>query len=130
MAIHREEDQAFEDVVLKDGRIVPKEVRCAIIVMEELCENLKPLRKTLNITQEELAGQVGISRQSVINYEAYDFYEDGYMEKSILIALIAYFSLRPKSAILLKSIGFYENPVVNSYGFTEKLCDFIITQVS
>jgi hypothetical protein len=124
MAIH-DYEIGNNDIILNDGRLASPEYACYINAMQEICDNLKTLRKTLNLTQEKLAVLLGVSRQTIIKYEYCDFYEDGCMEECFFIALMAVFSLRPKSALYLKSIGFYENPVVNSYGFTGELCDFI-----
>gem|GEM_PF-4410151 len=90
--------------------------------IEIICLNLPALRGILNITQQQLAEQIGTSRQGIINFE----HQEKKLTRSMLIAIVTYFSLRAKTTAYLKSLGLYQNAYINSIGFNEPLCDFII----
>jgi DNA-binding XRE family transcriptional regulator len=90
--------------------------------IEIICVNLPSLRGMLNITQQKLAEQIGTSRQGIINFE----HQEKKLTRSMLIAIVTYFSLRGRSAAFLKSLGLYKNSYINSLGFDEQLCDYII----
>lgn len=90
--------------------------------IEIICLNLPSLRGMLNLTQQKLAEQIGTSRQGIINFE----HQEKKLTRSMLIAIITYFSLRGRSAAFLKTIGIYKNSYINSLGFDEELCDYII----
>jgi len=91
-------------------------------VINLICVNLPTLRSMLNLTQQKLAEEIGTSRQGVINFE----HQEKKLTKSMLIAIITYFSLRRQTAYFLKTLGLYKNPYIISLGFNEKLCDYII----
>jgi len=91
-------------------------------VVEIICVNLPSLRSVLNLTQQDLAEKIGTSRQSIINFE----HQEKKLTRSMLIAIVTYFSLRGRSAALLKTLGLYRNSFINSLGFNENLCDYII----
>lgn len=91
-------------------------------VIEIVCVNLPSLRSLLNLTQQELAEKIGTSRQGIISFE----HQEKKLTKSMLISIVAYFSLRGRSAAFLKSLGLYKNSYINSLGFNEELCDYII----
>ena len=91
-------------------------------VVELLCVNLPALRSMLNLTQQDLAEQIGTSRQGIINFE----HQEKKLTRSMLISIVTYFSLREQSAAFLKALGLYRNSYINSLGFDEKLCDYII----
>lgn len=64
---------------------------------------------------------VGISRQSVIDLE----HKNRKITRSILIAMITFFSLRCETALLLYRKGFYSTNFVTSLGFTETMIEKI-----
>lgn len=78
-----------------------------------LTSELPLLRDSLGITQKNLAKHIGISRQSVIEIE----HKNHKLTRSILIALITFFSFREETAKMLYSKGFYNNKFVNLIGF-------------
>lgn len=80
-----------------------------------ICDMLPKLRNTLNFTQEDFSKVIGVSRQSVINME----HKEKKLTKSIVIAIIAFFSLRPETARKLYERGLYRNPFVKNIGFSE-----------
>lgn len=90
--------------------------------IEVICVNLPVLRSIYELTQNDLALIVGTSRQTIINFE----HQEKKISKSMLISIITYFSLKSRSASFLKSLSLYKNPYVNSLGFTEDLCNYII----
>jgi DNA-binding XRE family transcriptional regulator len=87
-----------------------------------VCRNLPSLRGILNMTQQDLATKIGTSRQGIINFE----HQEKKITKSMLIALISYFSLRARTAAFLKTLGAYNNSYIISLGFDENLCNYII----
>ena len=86
-----------------------------------LTDMLPELRNRLGMTQRELAGVIGISRQSVIDLE----HKNRKITRSILIAMITFFSLRFDTALLLYKKGFYSINYVTSLGFNETLIEKI-----
>ncbi|MDR0681023.1 MAG: hypothetical protein LBG15_04110 [Dysgonamonadaceae bacterium] len=48
------------------------------------------------------------------------------MTKSILIALVSYFSLRPKTARFLSMQGLYKNKFVQDIGFNDQIIAYIV----
>lgn len=86
-----------------------------IMVCIDLLTGLLPtLRDSLNLTQREFASIIGISRQSVIDLE----HRNRKITRAVLIAMITFFSLRRKSAMILYDKGFYDLRYVSSLGFT------------
>lgn len=92
-----------------------------MVCIEMLTDMLPKLRDCLGITQRELAGVIGISRQSVIDLE----HKNRKITRSILIAMITFFSLRCETALLLYRKGFYSTSFVTSLGFTETMIEKI-----
>lgn len=92
-----------------------------MVCIEMLTDMLPELRDCLGMTQRELAGVIGISRQSVINLE----HKNRKITRSILIAMITFFSLRCETALLLYRKGFYSANFVTSLGFTETMIEKI-----
>jgi len=87
-----------------------------------ICTNLPILREMLKLTQNDVSVFVGTSRQQILKFE----HEDAKLTRSILIALITYFSLRPKTAQYLSTQGLYKNKFVQDIGFDEKVISSII----
>jgi DNA-binding XRE family transcriptional regulator len=86
-----------------------------------ICENLPVLREMLNLKQADVAEFIGTSRQQIIGFE----HQESKITRSILISLITYFSLRPKTALFLRTLGLYENNFVREFGFNEQLISFV-----
>jgi DNA-binding XRE family transcriptional regulator len=97
-----------------------------IKAIDTICVNLVVLRNMLGLTQQDLAIHIGTSRQSIINFER----QEKKITRSLLISIITYFSLRRRSASYLKSLGFYKNKYIESLGFNEDLCNYIIEHES
>jgi len=87
-----------------------------------ICTNLPILREMLKLTQNDVSVFVGTPRQQILKFE----HEDAKLTRSILIALITYFSLRPKTAQYLSTQGLYKNKFVQDIGFDEKVISSII----
>jgi DNA-binding XRE family transcriptional regulator len=87
-----------------------------------ICTNLPILREMLKLTQTDVSVIVGTSRQQILKFE----HEDAKLTRSILIALITYFSLRPKTAQYLSTQGLYNNKFVQDIGFDEQVIFSII----
>lgn len=92
-----------------------------MVCIEMLTDMLPELRGCLGMTQRELAGIIGISRQSVIDLE----HKNRKITRSILIAMITFFSLRCETALLLYRKSFYSTNFVTSLGFTETMIEKI-----
>lgn len=92
-----------------------------MVCIEMLTDMLPELRDCLGMTQREFAGIIGISRQSVIDLE----HKNRKITRSILIAMITFFTLRCESALLLYRKGFYSTNFVTSLGFTTTLIEKI-----
>lgn len=87
-----------------------------------ICTNLPILREMLKLTQNDVSVIVGTSRQQILKFE----HEEAKVTRSILIALITYFSLRPKTAQYLSTQGLYKNKFVQDIGFDEQVILSII----
>lgn len=80
--------------------------------MIKMADNLKVLRNKLNLTQEELAGKIGISRQTLVSIEN----KKRNMTWNTFIALITVFRAEAGTSDLLDHFGIY----------TKELCDFLV----
>jgi plasmid maintenance system antidote protein VapI len=87
-----------------------------------VCENLPVLREILNLKQVDAASICGTSRQQIVKFE----HQEAKLTKSILIALVTYFSLRPKTAQFLSMQGLYKNKFVQDIGFTDEIISYVI----
>ena len=79
--------------------------------IEKMTDNLKVLRNKLNLTQDELAGKVGISRQTLVNIEN----KKRVMSWNTFVALITVFRAEHSTSDLLNHFGIY----------TEKLEEYL-----
>ena len=82
-----------------------------------ICDTLPQLRNALNLTQEEFSKVIGVSRQSVINME----HKEKKLTRSIIIAIVSFFSLRYETARILYEQGLYGNDFVKNIGFSEDI---------
>ncbi len=80
-----------------------------------ICDALPQLRNALKLTQEEFSKIIGVSRQSVINME----HKEKKLTRSIVIAIVSFFSLRCETARILYEQGLYSNAFVKDIGFSE-----------
>lgn len=87
-----------------------------------ICQNLPVLREMLKLNQAELAVISGTSRQKIIQFE----HEEAKITRAILITLITYFSLRPKTAQFLNTLGLYRNKFVQDIGFNDQVTSYVI----
>ena len=87
-----------------------------------ICTNLPVLREMLKLSQADVAVICGSSRQKIIQFE----HQKAKVTRSILIALVTYFSLRPKTALFLKALCLYKNRFVQTIGFNEEVAAYII----
>lgn len=71
--------------------------------MAKMTENLKVLRNKLSLTQDELAGKVGISRQTLVNIEN----KKREMTWNTFVALITVFRAERSTSDLLDYFGIY-----------------------
>ena len=90
---------------------------------EIIRENLPLLRKMLKITQRQLASAVNVALSTIINIEK----GRSKTYTAVLIALVAYFSLRPKTAGYLAVLGLYKNEFVQNVGFDEKTMKILMS---
>ncbi|MDR2519280.1 MAG: helix-turn-helix domain-containing protein [Spirochaetaceae bacterium] len=87
-----------------------------------MCGHLPALRNILKLTQEKTAVLCGTSRVKIIQYE----HKVSKVTKAVLVALITYFSMRPKTAQYLRTVGLYNNKFVRSFGFREEIIAAVI----
>jgi DNA-binding XRE family transcriptional regulator len=81
--------------------------------MIKMADNLKVLRNKLNLTQEELAGKVGVSRQTLVSIEN----KKRDMSWNTFIALITVFRAESGTSDLLDYFGIY----------TRELCNYLVS---
>jgi DNA-binding XRE family transcriptional regulator len=81
--------------------------------IELLTEQLPILRDKIGLTQKEFAIVIGISRQSVIDLE----HKNRKVTRAILIAMLAFFSLRRATALVLYEKGLYDMEYAIFLGF-------------
>lgn len=77
----------------------------------KMTENLKVLRNKLRLTQDELAGKVGISRQTLVNIEN----KKREMSWNIFVALITVFRAERSTSDLLDYFGIYTAELGNYF---------------
>jgi len=92
-------------------------------VMLALQENLPVLRKKLSLTQAELADQIGVSRQTIINIEKNTEKTNEDRKPTIgmttYLALIMYFAFNPATAALLGPLGILTKNIFKVIGVKE-----------
>ena len=93
-------------------------INCIVLI----CKHLKSLRDAIELTQDDLAKIVGVTRQSIIGFE----HQERKLSRSILISIITFFTLDYRSATICKNMGLYENNFVKSLGFSNELVEFIL----
>jgi DNA-binding XRE family transcriptional regulator len=101
------------------GSVLDNEIKNCVTLV---CEHLPVLREILNLKQAEVAGICGTSRQQIIKFE----HQEAKLTKSILITLVSYFSLRPKTAQFLSTQGLYKNKFVQDIGFNDQIIAYVI----
>jgi DNA-binding XRE family transcriptional regulator len=93
-----------------EGSHIMAEVICKSALIAKMTENLKVLRNKLNLTQDELASKIGISRQTLVGIE--NRRRD--MSWNTFVALIAVFRAECSTSDLLDHFGIY-TAELNSY---------------
>jgi len=86
-----------------EGGHILAEVISKSELMAKMTENLKVLRNKLNLTQDELANKVGISRQTLVSIEN----KRRDMSWNTFVALIAVFRAKSGTSTLLDHFGIY-----------------------
>ena len=71
--------------------------------VDKMTDNLKVLRNKLDLTQDELAGKIGISRQTLVNIEN----RKRVMSWNTFVALITVFRAERSTSDLLDHFGIY-----------------------
>ena len=71
--------------------------------IDKMTDNLKVLRNKLDLTQDELAGKIGISRQTLVNIEN----RNRVMSWNTFVALITVFRAERRTSDLLDHFGIY-----------------------
>lgn len=80
------------------------------ILMNTMAENLSLLRSKLNLSQEELAGLLGVTRQTISSFES----GQRKMTWSVFLALILIFFRNEPTKKLLVALNIY-TPALNDY---------------
>lgn len=78
-----------------------------------LAQNLPVLRAKLDLSQEELAKKIGVTRQTIINIEKS---HNKKLSWTTYLALIMFFALNPLSAVLLGPLGILTGNVIKIIG--------------
>lgn len=81
-----------------------------ITVMSAMSSNLSILRSKLNISQEELANMLGVTRQTISSFES----GQRKMTWSVFLALVLIFFRNEPTKHLLVALNIY-TPALNSY---------------
>ena len=87
--------------------------------VDKMTDNLKVLRNKLDLTQDELAGKVGIGRQTFVNIEN----KKRVMSWNTFVALITVFRAERSTSDLLDHFGIYTSQLeeyLTSPEFTNK----------
>lgn len=79
-------------------------------LMAVMASNLSILRSKLNLSQEELAGLLGVTRQTISSFES----EQRKMTWSVFLALVLIFFRNEPTKHLLVALNIY-TPDLNSY---------------
>lgn len=80
------------------------------LVMKNMVENLPILRSKLNISQEQLASLLGVTRQTISNFES----GQRKMTWSVFLALVLIFFRNDPTKPLLVALNIY-TPTLNNY---------------
>lgn len=81
-----------------------------IALMSAMSNNLSILRSKLNISQEELANMLGVTRQTISSFES----GQRKMTWSVFLALVLIFFRNEPTKHLLVALNIY-TPALNSY---------------
>ena len=79
-------------------------------VMKNMVDNLSILRSRLNISQEQLAGLIGVTRQTISTFES----GQRKMTWSVFLALVLIFFRNEPTKNLLVALGIY-TPELNGF---------------
>ena len=79
-------------------------------IMKNMIDNLSILRSKLNISQEQLAGLLGVTRQTISSFES----GQRKMTWSVFLALVLIFFRNEPTKNLLVALDIY-TPALNSY---------------
>ncbi|MDR0315052.1 MAG: helix-turn-helix domain-containing protein [Oscillospiraceae bacterium] len=79
--------------------------------IKKMAENLPTLRTKLNMTQEELATLIGVSRSTVILFEK----GQRQMTWNTFLSLILIFSKNPDTNKLMKALDIYTDELENIF---------------
>lgn len=79
-------------------------------VMNNLTENLPTLRKKSGMTQEDLAKQLGVTRQTIVNIES----KKTKLNWAMTISIMMFFMLNKSTMSLLKPLGILTNSIVKN----------------
>lgn len=79
-------------------------------IMKNLSENLPILRKKSGMTQEDLAKQLGVTRQTIMNIES----KKTKLNWVMSISIIMFFMLNSTTMALLMPLGILTKPIIKS----------------
>lgn len=99
---------------MSNDYIIPEEKKTELI--EVLTEELPALRAKLAITQEELCGIIGISRQTYSSIET----KKKKMSWNIYLSLIMFFTNNEKTVRVIESIGAFPDELKESLNISNR----------
>lgn len=82
------------------------------VITNSLIENLPVLRAKLNLTQDDLAKQLGVTRQTIINVEA----KKTKITWTMVLALLFIFIANPLTIGLLAGLGILNKQIMSVLG--------------
>lgn len=82
------------------------------IISDLLIENLPVLRAKLNYTQADLASQLGVTRQTIINIES----KKTNISWTMVLALLFIFISNPLSISLMSALGILNKNIISLLG--------------
>lgn len=90
------------------------------VISNTLIENLPVLRAKLNLTQDDLAKQLGVTRQTIINVES----KKTKISWTMVLALLLIFLANPLTVGLLAGLGILNKQLMSLLGI-DNLIDTI-----
>ena len=93
------------------------------VISNTLIENLPVLRAKLNLTQDDLAKQLGVTRQTIINVES----KKTKISWTMVLALLLIFLANPLTIGLLAGLGILNKQVMSLLGI-DNLIDILTSK--
>lgn len=93
-------------------------------VMNNICENLPILRKKSGMTQDDLAKQLGVTRQTIVNIES----KKTKLNWAMSISIIMFFMLNSATIGLLLPLGILTKSIFKNIPILGGIASFLDTK--